>query len=106
MTRRGAFDAALVVSVGIGWGLLAPATKALFLATPAAFDGISVAVARAVWAFPIFLIAAAVLLLRERPHLSRGGGWQSWAAALRSASASRSCFRWRPRTRRSRTFRF
>ena len=70
MTRRGAFDAALVVSVGIGWGLLAPATKALFLATPAAFDGISVAVARAVWAFPIFLIAAAVLLLRERPHLS------------------------------------
>jgi drug/metabolite transporter (DMT)-like permease len=70
MTRRGAFDAALVVAVGVGWGLLAPATKALFLATPAAFDGVSVAIARAAWSFPIFLIAALVLAVRERPQLA------------------------------------
>ena len=70
MTRRGAFDAALVIAVGVGWGLLAPATKALFLASPAAFDGITVAVARAVWAFPVFLIAAVVLALRERPQFT------------------------------------
>jgi drug/metabolite transporter (DMT)-like permease len=69
MTRRGAVDAAMVIAVGIGWGLLAPATKALFLATPAAFDGVTVAIARAVWAFPVFLIAAVWLMLRERPQL-------------------------------------
>jgi drug/metabolite transporter (DMT)-like permease len=69
MTRRGAFDAASVIAVGIGWGLLAPATKALFLATPAAFDGVSVAVARGAWALPVFAIAAAVLAVRERPQL-------------------------------------
>jgi drug/metabolite transporter (DMT)-like permease len=80
MKRRGAFDAALVVAVGIGWGLLAPATKALFLATPPAFDGVTVAVARAVWAFPPFLIAAAVLALRERPRLS-AKRWLAIAAA-------------------------
>jgi drug/metabolite transporter (DMT)-like permease len=70
MTRRGAFDAALVIAVGVGWGLLGPATKALFIADPAAFDGISVAVARAVWALPVFAIAFAALFLRERPRLA------------------------------------
>jgi len=80
MTRRGAFDAALVVAVGIGWGLLAPATKALFLAAPAAFDGVTVAISRAVWALPIFLIAAAVLALRERPQLP-AKRWLAIAAA-------------------------
>jgi hypothetical protein len=29
MTRRGVLDAASIVAVGIGWGLLAPATKGL-----------------------------------------------------------------------------
>ena len=52
MTRRGAFDAALVIAVGSGWGLLAPATKALFLATPSAFDGVTVAISRAANALP------------------------------------------------------
>ena len=69
MTRRGAEGAAMVIAVGVGWGLLAPATKALFITTPAAFDGVTVALARAVWAFPVFLIAFAVLALRERPQL-------------------------------------
>jgi drug/metabolite transporter (DMT)-like permease len=69
MKLRGAFDAALVVTVGVCWGLLAPATKALFAADSGAFDGVSVAVARAVWALPVFLVAFAVLLVRERPRL-------------------------------------
>lgn len=69
MNVRGAFAAALVVTVGVCWGLLAPATKALFAADPAAFDGVSVAVARAVWGLPVFVVAAAVLALRERPRL-------------------------------------
>jgi drug/metabolite transporter (DMT)-like permease len=76
MTRRGAFDAALVVAVGAGWGLLGPATKALFLADPPAFDGISVAVARAVWCLPVFLILGGVLWLRERPRVPA----RQWAA--------------------------
>ena len=74
MTRRGAFDAALVVAVGIGWGLLGPATKALFLADSRVFDGVSVAVARAVWSLPVFLIVGAALWWRERPQLQRSRG--------------------------------
>jgi drug/metabolite transporter (DMT)-like permease len=70
MRIRGAFDAALVVTVGVCWGLLAPATKALFAADPAAFDGVSVAVARAAWGLPVFAAAALVLALRERPRLA------------------------------------
>lgn len=80
MRARGAFDAALVIAIGTGWGLLAPATKALFLATPSAFDGVTVAVARAAWAFPVFAAAAAVLLVRERPRLAPKR-WLAIAAA-------------------------
>jgi drug/metabolite transporter (DMT)-like permease len=69
MKLRGALDAAMVVTVGVCWGLLAPATKALFAADPGAFDGVSVAVARAVWALPVFAVALAVLFVRERPRL-------------------------------------
>jgi drug/metabolite transporter (DMT)-like permease len=69
MTRRGAFDAALVIAVGIGWGLLGPATKALMHGDPVAFDGMSVVVARAVWALPVFAVIGAVLFARERPRL-------------------------------------
>ena len=34
MNARGALAAALVITVGVCWGLLAPATKALFAADP------------------------------------------------------------------------
>jgi drug/metabolite transporter (DMT)-like permease len=78
MTRGAA--AALIVVVGVCWGLLGPATKALFAADPAAFDGISVAVARAVWALPVFALAAVVLILRERPRLE-AKRWLAIAAA-------------------------
>jgi drug/metabolite transporter (DMT)-like permease len=80
MNVRGAFAAALVVTVGVCWGLLAPATKALFAADPAAFDGVSVAVARAVWGLPVFALAALVLALRERPRLEPRR-WLAIAAA-------------------------
>jgi drug/metabolite transporter (DMT)-like permease len=68
--RRRPIDAALIVGVGAGWGLLAPASKALFAENPAAFDGVSVAVARAVWAFPLILLVFGAAWLRERPRLS------------------------------------
>ena len=70
MRSRVGLDAALVVAVGVCWGLLAPATKALFVADGAAFDGVSVAVARAAWGLPVFALAALLLGLRERPHLA------------------------------------
>jgi drug/metabolite transporter (DMT)-like permease len=73
-------DAALVVTVGVCWGLLAPATKALFAAGPASFDGVSVAVARAVWGLPVFALAALFLALRERPRLEPRR-WLAIAAA-------------------------
>jgi drug/metabolite transporter (DMT)-like permease len=66
---RDVVAAALVATVGVCWGLLAPASKALFAAAPASFDGVSVAVARAVWGLPVFALAALVLALRERPRL-------------------------------------
>jgi drug/metabolite transporter (DMT)-like permease len=68
--KRNAIDAVFVVLVGVGWGLLAPATKALFAADPAAFDGLSVAVARAAWALPMFLVIFAVTFALERPRLA------------------------------------
>ena len=78
MIRRGVFDAALVAAVGVGWGLLGPATKVLFVADPAAFDGVSVAVARAVWALPVFVASFAVFFARERPRLAR----ERWLAIV------------------------
>ncbi len=67
--KRNAFDVLFVILVGVGWGLLAPATKALFAADPAAFDGPSVAVARAAWALPLFLVVFGVTFAFERPRL-------------------------------------
>ena len=62
-------DIASVVLVGVGWGLLAPATKALFHIDPAVFYGLSVAVARAAWALPVFLIVFGIAYALERPRL-------------------------------------
>ena len=80
MTRSGAVNAALMIAVGVGWGLLAPATKALMLADPAVFDGVSVVVARAGWSLPVFVLGGAMLLARERPRLPRGR-WIAMVAA-------------------------
>lgn len=63
-------DAALVIFVGLAWGLLAPATKALFLADHTVFDGLSVVIARGAWAFPLFLIMLGASWMLERPRLT------------------------------------
>ena len=66
-SRPRGVDVALIVVTGIGWGMLAPATKGLFAAEPAAFDGISVAASRGVWALPVFAAMLAWTWTRERP---------------------------------------
>jgi len=65
-----ATDVALILATGVGWGLLAPATKGLFAALPGVFDGFSVAASRGVWALPIFALMFAWTWRRERPHLA------------------------------------
>jgi len=60
---------ALVALTGLGWGLLAPATKVLIAAEPSVFDGTTVAVARAAWSFPLFLIGLALAWRLDPPRL-------------------------------------
>jgi drug/metabolite transporter (DMT)-like permease len=67
----------LVLLTGLGWGLLGPAGKALFAQSPA-FDGMTLAVARAVWAFPFFLIMLALTWRADPPKMKK----RSWCAAL------------------------
>jgi drug/metabolite transporter (DMT)-like permease len=71
VNARRAGHVALIVVTGIGWGMLAPATKGLFAAVPDSFDGFSVAASRGVWAFPIFALLLAYTWWRERPHVER-----------------------------------
>ncbi len=66
---RSTVNLILVLAVGLGWGLLAPASKLLFAAQPGVFDGMSVAVARALWALPLFLIGLGVAWRLDRPRL-------------------------------------
>lgn len=67
----------LVVVTGLGWGLLGPASKALFGADPT-FNGLTLAVARAAWAFPFFLVALVVTWRLAPPRLRP----RQWAAAV------------------------
>jgi drug/metabolite transporter (DMT)-like permease len=69
---------ALIVVTGIGWGMLAPATKGLFAAAPGAFDGFSVAASRGVWAFPVFALILAYTWRRDRPQIEP----RRWAALV------------------------
>ncbi len=66
---RATVNLILVLAVGFGWGLFAPASKALFAAEPAAFDGMTVALARALWALPLFLLGLGVAWRLDRPRL-------------------------------------
>ena len=59
----------LVLAVGLGWGLLAPASKALYAGEPGVFDGMTVALARALWALPLFLIGLGVAWRLDPPRL-------------------------------------
>lgn len=72
MKRPGWVHVALIGVTGIGWGLLAPGTKALFAQVPAAFDGLSLAACRGVYAFPIFAAMFGWTWRRERPQVTRG----------------------------------
>lgn len=70
-------NAVLVLLTGLGWGLLGPASKALYAAAPA-FDGITLAIARAVWALPFFVIMLALAWRADPPRMKK----RSWFAAL------------------------
>jgi drug/metabolite transporter (DMT)-like permease len=66
---RSAQNVVFILLIGLGWGLLGPASKALFGAEPGTFDGITVAVARAAWALPICLVALVVVWRFGPPRL-------------------------------------
>ncbi|GAC1433818.1 MAG: hypothetical protein NVSMB5_27310 [Candidatus Velthaea sp.] len=61
----------LVTLTGVGWGLLAPFSKLFFQDDPAVFNGMTLAVARAVWALPLFVFMLALSWRLERPSFSR-----------------------------------
>lgn len=75
-----AVNAALVVIVGLGWGLLAPANKVMFAAEPSTMNGTTLAVARAIWALPFFAVAAAIAWRVAPPRLTRAQ-WLALAGA-------------------------
>jgi drug/metabolite transporter (DMT)-like permease len=74
VSSRAPINLALVLGVALGWGLLGTASKALFADEPSIFDGLTVAAARAAWAFPVFAIALLVVWRIERPQL----GLRQW----------------------------
>ena len=71
-------NAILVLLTGLGWGLLGPASKALFAADPGVFDGLTVSLARGLWAFPFFAIGLGAVWRLEKPRLSP----RRWAIAI------------------------
>ncbi len=66
---RPSLNLILVLVVGLGWGLLAPASKALYAAEPGVFNGMTVAMARALWALPLFLIGLGAAWRLDPPRL-------------------------------------
>jgi drug/metabolite transporter (DMT)-like permease len=70
-----------VVLTGLGWGLFGPASKALYAAEPGVWNGLTVAVARAAWALPIFLFALAPAWRFSPPRLDG----KRWAAVVAAA---------------------
>jgi drug/metabolite transporter (DMT)-like permease len=79
VSPRALTNLVLVLAVGLGWGLLGPASKALFAADPA-FDGFTLATARAAWCFPIFLIGLGAAWRIDPPRLD-AGRWLAIVAA-------------------------
>jgi drug/metabolite transporter (DMT)-like permease len=67
-----------IVLIGLGWGLLGPASKALFAAEPGTFDGVTVAVARAAWALPVCLVALGIAWRLAPPRLDA----RHWVAVV------------------------
>jgi drug/metabolite transporter (DMT)-like permease len=77
---RSVQNVVFIVLVGLGWGLLGPASKVLFAAGPGVFDGATVAVARSAWALPMFLAVVAVGWRVSAPRLD-GRQWAAVVAA-------------------------
>jgi drug/metabolite transporter (DMT)-like permease len=75
---RSVQNVVFIVLVGLGWGLLGPASKVLFAAEPGVFDGVTVAVARGAWALPAFLIVLAASWWLAPPRLDA----RRWAAIV------------------------
>ena len=75
---RSVQNVVFVLLTGLGWGLLGPAAKLLYAAEPGVFDGITITVARAAWALPIFLFALAPAWRISPPRLDA----KRWAAVL------------------------
>ena len=75
---RSVQNVVFILLVGLGWGLLGPASKVLFAAEPGVFDGITLAVARAAWALPLFLFAAAAMWRLDPPRLDA----RRWLAVI------------------------
>jgi len=79
---RAVQNVVFVLLTGLGWGLLGPASKALYAAEPGVWNGVTVSVARAAWALPIFLFALAPAWRISPPRLD-GKRWAAvFAAAL------------------------
>ncbi|GAC1660192.1 MAG: hypothetical protein NVS4B13_08510 [Candidatus Elarobacter sp.] len=75
---RSAQNVVFVLLTGLGWGLLGPASKLLYAAGPGVWDGITVSVARAAWALPIFVFALATSWRISPPRLDA----PRWAAVV------------------------
>jgi drug/metabolite transporter (DMT)-like permease len=73
---RSVQNVVFVLVTGLGWGLLGPASKALYAAEPGVWNGVTVSVARAAWALPIFLFALAPVWRISPPRLDG----KRWAA--------------------------
>ena len=75
-------NAILVLLTGLGWGLLGPASKALFAADPGVFDGLTLSLARGLWAFPFFAIGLGAAWRIEPPRLDARRWGYAVAASL------------------------
>lgn len=75
---RSVQNVVFVLLTGLGWGLLGPASKVLYATEPSVWNGITVSVARAAWALPIFLFALAAAWRISPPRLDA----KRWAAVI------------------------
>jgi drug/metabolite transporter (DMT)-like permease len=78
VSARALTNLVLILLIAFGWGLLGPGSKIVFAAEPSIFNGITVAVARAAWCFPVFLVGLVILWVRTPARLDRG----RWLAIL------------------------
>ncbi len=78
MPSRSLQNVIFVLVTALGWGLLGPASKAVYAADPGVFDGMTVSIARAAWVLPMFLFALATSWRVNPPRLDA----KRWAAVV------------------------